>query len=114
MKFNMQRVFEPAVYLLASHKYGTLYIGVTSNLMKRLYEHREDLVEGFSKDKGTKLLVWHERHESMEEAIVREKRIKKWKRQWKINLIEKDNPGWRDLAMDLGFSKTTSTRIKNQ
>lgn len=104
--------FSPTVYILASHRYGTLYTGVTSNLMKRLYEHRNDVMEGFSKDKGTKLLVWFESHNDMKQAIIREKRIKKWKRQWKINLIEAGNPDWRDLAMDLGFDKTASTRLK--
>ncbi len=73
----MKRDIEPVVYLLAGHKYGTLYVGVTSNLMKRLYEHREELLEGFSKDKGAKRLVWFERHDTMETAIRREKQIKK-------------------------------------
>ena len=109
----MLHEFSPITYLLASHRYSTLYVGVTSNLMKRLYEHRNDVIDGFSKDRGTKLLVWFETHSTMEEAIIREKRIKKWKRQWKINLIEQNNPDWRDLALDLGFAKTKTVRLKN-
>jgi putative endonuclease len=88
---------------LVSRKYGTNYTGVTSNLLQRLYQHREEVLEGFSKKNGVKMLVWYEQHATMETAIKREKQIKKWHRQWKINLIEKDNPDWRDLAVDLGF-----------
>lgn len=86
----------PAVYLLASAKNGTLYIGVTSNLVQRIWQHREHIVEGFCDRYDVTRLVWYELHETMESAIVREKRIEKWKREWKIELIEKTNPDWRD------------------
>lgn len=86
----------PAVYLPASAKNGTLYIGVTSNLVQRIWQHREHIVEGFSDRYDVTRLVWYEQHETMESAIVREKRLKKWKREWKIELIEKTNPDWRD------------------
>ena len=108
----MARDIIPIVYLLASHRNGTLYAGVTSNLMKRLYEHREAVIDGFSKEYGIKRLVWFEAHETMESAIIREKRIKKWNRPWKIKLIEAANPDWRDLAIDLGFDVGPSTRLK--
>jgi putative endonuclease len=108
----MARDFQPIVYLLASHRNGTLYAGVTSNLMQRLYQHREGVIDGFSKEKGTKRLVWFEAHETMESAIIREKRIKKWNRLWKIKLIEESNPDWRDLAIDLGFAVVASSRVK--
>ena len=108
----MARDIVPSVYLLASHRNGTLYAGVTSNLMKRLYEHREAVIDGFSKEYGIKRLVWFEAHETMESAIIREKRIKKWNRPWKIKLIEAANPDWRDLAIDLGFDVGPSTRLK--
>jgi len=85
------------VYILASEKYGTLYIGVTSNLLKRIYEHQHGLVEGFTKDYEVHMLVYIEPYESAELAISREKQLKNWKRDWKINLIEKDNPYWLDL-----------------
>lgn len=107
----MQREFDPTVYILASHKNGTLYIGVTSNLVQGLYQHRSGLIEGFTSDYGVKRLVWFECGASMEEAIRREKQIKKWNRQWKIDLIERSNPDWRDLAIDLGFEPLDSRRI---
>ena len=87
----MRETFDPTVYLLASHRNGTLYIGVTSSLMQRLNQHREGLIEGFTKDYGVQRLVWFEQHETMENAITREKRIKKWNRAWKIDLIEREN-----------------------
>ena len=90
-----------AAYILASRRNGTLYVGVTSNLPKRLWEHREELVDGFTKDHGIKTLVWYEMHENAESAIVREKRIKKWNRLWKLSLIEASNPGWNDLSVGL-------------
>jgi putative endonuclease len=99
----MQREFLPTVYILASQRNGTLYIGVTSNLLQRLHQHRAGLIEGFTKDYGVHRLVWFENGGSMEDAIRREKQIKKWNRQWKLELIEKGNPSWRDLALDLGF-----------
>ena len=108
----MREDFQPTVYLLASRKYGTLYAGVTSNLMQRLYQHRAEGMRGFSSDYGIKTLVWFEQHGTMETAILREKRIKKWNRQWKINLIEEDNPDWRDLAVDLGFPMLPTRFLK--
>ena len=108
----MAREIVPVVYLLASHRNGTFYVGVTSNLMQRLYQHREAIIDGFSKEHGIKRLMWFETHETMESAIIREKRIKNWNRDWKINLIEKDNPDWRDLAVDIGFEMVASTRLK--
>ena len=92
---------QPCVYLLASRRNGTLYVGVTSDLVKRVWEHKEDLADGFSKRYGVHTLVWYELHESMEAAIQREKAIKEWKRRWKLELIEKHNPGWRDLYDEL-------------
>lgn len=100
----MQREFAPCVYLLALRRNGTLYVGVTSNLLARVHQHREGLLPGSTRDYGVKRLVWFERHDSMEQAIVREKRIKKWNRAWKLELIEAGNPEWRDLAEDLGFA----------
>jgi putative endonuclease len=97
-------VFQPTTYLMASHRQGTLYTGVTSDLLKRVHEHREGLIDGFTKDYGVHHLVWLEQHATMEHAIVREKRIKKWDRAWKVELIEAENPEWRDLAVDLGFA----------
>ncbi len=92
---------EFAVYILASRRNGTLYIGVTSNLPKRLWEHREGVVDGFTKEHGVKTLVWFEMHDNAEAAIGREKRLKKWNRAWKLALIEKENPDWRDLSVGL-------------
>ncbi len=88
---------QPCVYMLASKPNGTLYIGVTSNLPQRVWQHKSDLVEGFTRRYGVHTLVWYEVHETMETAILREKTIKEWKRQWKRELIEATNPEWRDL-----------------
>jgi len=88
---------QPAVYLLASKRNGTLYVGVTSDLVKRVWEHRNNLAEGFTKRYGVHQLVWYELHASMDSAIQREKRLKGWKRKWKVQLIESTNPNWRDL-----------------
>jgi putative endonuclease len=85
------------VYIICSKQNGTLYIGVTSDLIKRVYEHKNKLADGFSKKYDVHRLVWYESHETVEEAIVREKQIKKWNGQWKLRLIEKDNPEWDDL-----------------
>ena len=85
------------VYILSSQRNGTLYTGITSNLLKRVYEHKHGLVEGFTKKYNVHNLVWYELHESAESAIMREKQIKKWKRDWKLKLIEKVNPRWTDL-----------------
>ena len=88
---------QPAVYILASGYNGTLYIGVTSNLIQRIWQHKNDLVEGFTEKYGVHSLVYYELHEQMLSAIEREKQLKKWNRQWKIDLIEKTNPTWKDL-----------------
>ena len=104
--------FQPVVYLIANRKNGTLYTGVTSHLINRLVEHRDGVRAGFSKEHGTKILVWFELHDTMATAILREKQIKKWNRQWKINLIEVTNPNWCDLAMDLGFERLPSQAAK--
>ena len=85
------------VCILSSARYGTLYIGMTSDLIKRVWEHREGVVDGFTKEHGVKHLVWFETHVDAMSAITREKQIKKWNRAWKINLIQKENPYWRDL-----------------
>ena len=92
----------PCVYILASKRDGTLYVGVTSDLIRRVWLHKNDLVEGFTKRYGVHALVWHESHETMESAITREKNLKRWKRDWKIDLIQKANPSWRDLYHELG------------
>ena len=91
----------PCVYMLASKRNGTLYVGVTSNLPQRVWQHKNDLVEGFTRRYRVHALVWYEVHETMENAIAREKSIKEWKRQWKIDLIEAMNPEWRDLYEDI-------------
>jgi putative endonuclease len=88
---------QPAVYILANQAYGIFYTGVTGNLAQRIWVHKQDLLEGFSKKHQTHLLVWYELHESMISAIEREKLIKRWHRDWKINLVQQMNPGWRDL-----------------
>jgi putative endonuclease len=89
------------VYILASKKYGTLYTGITSNLAQRMYQHQEGLVDGFTKKYDVHQLVYYEVHLDVYEAITREKQIKKWNRQWKINLIEQNNPQWLNLANGL-------------
>ena len=85
------------VYILASEPYGTLYVGVTSDLVKRIWEHKNGFVEGFTRKYGVKQLVWYEEHGSVISAIEREKRIKRWHRGWKVNLIQAMNPQWDDL-----------------
>ena len=89
------------VYILASKKNGTLYIGVTGDLIKRVYEHKHDLVEGFTQKYAVHALVYYEVHEDIREAITREKQIKKWNRSWKLRLIEEKNPEWRDLYNEI-------------
>ena len=90
------------VYLMASRRNGTLYIGVTNDLARRAWEHREGLVPGFTKKYHVKMLMYYEAFDDIDAAIHRETRLKKYKREWKLKLIEQDNPGWRDLARDLG------------
>jgi len=91
----------PCVYLLASDRNGTLYVGVTSDPVKRVWQHREHVIVGFSDRYDVTKLVWYEQHETMESAIQREQRIKKWNRAWKVRLIDEFNPSWRDLWPDL-------------
>jgi putative endonuclease len=86
-----------AVYIMASGQHGTLYVGVTSELLQRIAQHREGLIDGFTKRHGLKRLVWFEQHDSIVTAIRREKSLKKYKREWKVNLIERENPKWADL-----------------
>jgi putative endonuclease len=94
---------QPCVYILASQRSGTLYIGVTSDLIARLYQHRTGQVKGFTARYHVHRLVRFEQFETMHEAISREKQLKRWHRQWKINLIESENPEWADLAPALGL-----------
>ena len=91
-------VRQPAVYILASKRNGTLYIGLTSDLQKRTWEHKNDLADGFTRKYGVHRLVYYELHEDMIPAITREKQIKKWNRAWKLELIEEQNPRWLDLS----------------
>ena len=93
----MKDAFQPAVYLLASKINGTLYVGVTSNLVQRIYQHREGLIEGFTKRYDIKTLVWYELHSTMESVIAKEKAMKEWRREWKIERIRDMNPSWDDL-----------------
>jgi putative endonuclease len=92
---------QPCVYILASQRNGTLYVGVTSDLAQRMWQHRGELAEGFTKRHKVHDLVWFEIHETMESAITREKAIKRWKRDWKIREIEQVNPYWRDLFSEI-------------
>ena len=94
---------EPCAYILASKPNGTLYTGVTSNLIARLHQHRTNTISGFTSRYAVHRLVHFEMCDTMEAAILREKQLKNWRRQWKINLIEAGNPRWNDLATDLGF-----------
>jgi putative endonuclease len=98
---------QPAVYMLANRRLGTLYIGVTSNLVARVWQHREHVVDGFTRRHSVDRLVWFELHGSMETAIVREKRLKKWRRDWKTQLIEERNPDWKDLWPDILGDQTS-------
>ena len=89
------------VYILCSRRNGTLYIGMTSDLIKRVYEHKNNMVDGFTKSHGVHSLAWYETHETPDAAILREKQIKKWERKWKLRIIEEKNPEWKDLYNDL-------------
>ena len=97
----MQRNFQPAVYIMASRRNGTLYVGVTSNLVQRAWQHREGEIAGFTKQYGCKLLVWFELHSTMENAITREKQLKGGSRKRKLALIEETNPQWKDLFLEI-------------
>ncbi|MFC3873048.1 GIY-YIG nuclease family protein [Neisseria musculi] len=92
---------QPAVYILASQRNGTLYIGVTSNLIQRVYQHKNHLAQGFTAQYNMNLLVWYELHPTIESAIGKEKQLKKWNRQWKLRLIEANNPTWCDLWSEI-------------
>ena len=92
---------QPAVYIMASKPNGTLYVGVTSDLVKRVWEHKNDSVDGFTKRYSVHHLVYYELHDDMLSAITREKQLKKWNRAWKLELIETQNPGWNDLWKDM-------------
>jgi putative endonuclease len=93
---------QPCVYILANRRNGTLYVGVTSDLARRVSEHKADVIEGFTKRYGLHRLVYAEFHTKMAEAISRQKRVKNWRRAWKITLVEQFNPGWRDLSDQIG------------
>lgn len=97
-KMNENNYF---IYILASKRNGTLYIGVTSNLIRRVWEHKNNAVDGFTKKYNVYMLVYFEQTENVQSALLREKQLKKWKREWKLKLIEKDNPKWKDLYSDL-------------
>jgi len=96
-----KKMKEYYVYILASKRNGTIYIGVTNNLKKRIYEHREGLIGGFTKKYNVKILVYFESVSDINSALIREKQLKKWERKWKLELIEKKNPEWKDLYYDL-------------
>lgn len=91
------------VYIIASKRNGTLYTGLTSNLSQRIWQHKNEQVDGFSKKYGVKQLVYYEQHDAADSAITREKQIKKWKRAWKLKLIEKNNPLWNDLYDSIAY-----------
>jgi len=92
---------KPVVYILASQRNGTLYIGVTSDLVQRIWEHRSNQLEGFTKKYHVHMLVYYEYHDDMDSAIRREKQMKKWNRDWKLRLIEEHNPDWNDLSEEI-------------
>jgi putative endonuclease len=100
----MERQKHPAVYILASRQNGTLYVGVSSNIVKRVWQHKNNQIKGFTEQYHVHRLVWYELHATMESAITREKQLKNWKRQWKIELIEKTNPHWKDLYESIKLS----------
>ncbi|HEY6025467.1 MAG TPA: GIY-YIG nuclease family protein [Pseudolabrys sp.] len=91
------------VYILASKRNGTLYVGMTDDLVKRVWQHRNDIIPGFTKRYSVKALVWYEAHETRESAFARERQIKKWIRAWKLELIEKVNPSWRDFGDEVSI-----------
>ena len=108
----------PCVYILASKKYGTFYVGVTSDLHDRMAEHDQGLIEGFTKKYGIKMLVYYEHHETMDAAIKREKLLKRWRREWKYRLIEQMNPEWRNLydpaTGEISFGPAEAERLFNE
>ena len=96
----IKNVHQYYVYILTNKRYGTLYIGMTNDLERRVFEHKRKLIDGFTKKYGLDTLVYFEIFSQVNDAILREKRLKKWKRQWKIDLIETENKNWNDLAFD--------------
>ena len=102
---------DPAVYIVASGFRGTIYAGLTSNLLQRIHQHREGTLRGFTARYGCKRLVWFEMHGDMEQAIRREKQLKNWRREWKVTLVEEENPTWRDLAEDFGFEPLIGKKV---
>ena len=96
----MKKTHQYYVYILTNKRNGTLYIGMSNNLERRIFEHKHKMTEGFTKRYGLNKLIYFETYQYVNDAILREKRLKKWKRQWKIDLIEKENPNWNDLAHD--------------
>ncbi|MCH9853796.1 MAG: GIY-YIG nuclease family protein [Alphaproteobacteria bacterium] len=92
---------QPCVYILASERNGTLYTGVTTNIVQRIYQHKHGLIEGFTKKHNVKLLVYYEQHATLDTALLREDQMKEWRRSWKMDLIQKDNPQWLDLYENL-------------
>ncbi|HEX8366688.1 MAG TPA: GIY-YIG nuclease family protein [Allosphingosinicella sp.] len=102
---------EPATYIVASGFHGTIYTGVTSNLLQRIYQHREGSLGGFTAEYGCKRLVWFEMHATMPTAIAREKQLKNWHRDWKVALIEEANPMWCDLAEEFGFEPLIGRKV---
>jgi putative endonuclease len=109
----MREERNPCVYILASERYGTLYVGVTSNLVARLWQHREEVLGGFTSRYHVHRLVHFEMYGDMERAITREKQLKRWHRQWKINLINAENPEWKDLAVGLGLEPLRQGKPKD-
>ena len=95
-----RNVHEYYVYILTNMRNGTLYVGMTNNLERRVFEHKNGVLEGFTKKYGLNTLIYFEVHQNVNDAILREKQLKKWKRQWKIDLVEKENPDWNDIARD--------------
>ena len=102
------------VYIVASKKNGTIYVGVTNDLVRRVVEHKTKQVKGFTEKHGVDILVWHEQTKSIQGAIIREKHIKKWNRKWKIREIEKNNPEWKDLFYDIGGSEEMLKAVTDQ
>jgi putative endonuclease len=110
---RMRSERQPCTYMLASAAYGTLYVGVTSDLLRRLHQHRSGELPGFTNRYGVHRLVWYELFGDMEGAIAREKQLKRWRRDWKINLIERENPRWDDLAVRAAFESGASPKSRD-
>lgn len=108
--YNYNRTFyyNYWVYILANRRNGTLYTGITNNLERRIYEHKTGIIEGFTKKYNIHILVYYEHFDNVNSAIIREKQIKEWKRKWKLELIEKDNPNWKDLSENWTGSRLPS------